>query len=675
MNELYQNKCYLRILSEFRELKLPPRITNQKKDSQQTNQIKDLLSKPTSHRKMLSEHCPKVPKLKIEYTYTKNNSPRFRIIKNLSPSNTTRSSRPTTHHKTIRAYLTQTKEGKFKTLPQAQQSQQTIEETPQLEISSCQQLTALQSPKETVFSEFQSPRIMQRFDFDHQFVKAKIEPPKRSKKQLRMILLRAINKLKAMNIDPQYMIENKVFSKKPYQRKMSNEFIHAVKLNQMDRVNELLEYNRYLVFDFDFYNMTALHWACKKGLIEMVELLIKNHADVDAVDILHRTPLYLAIQGNHLVIIENLLKNKAYPWSTYYTDLAEVVQDNRKVQRLLTLVRRIDIINTWGDKKVEEDSINLNYFTLLMDQQDQDSLLEISESDHLTSMLISNNQTDIFLNDYYSKFKNSQNILEPSMTMSRVSQIDKMSEDNSNITHIKVVHTSERLVFELQKNQLLENKLYQQTKMIQDLQEQIDSKELQLQESIQLCEQLQSQIENQTKINKQQSKQISELKFVINSLSKNLNLNNLKQETLQSSMECLSFRPSSQPRGKKSYNNHHSYSTSRAYFQKILTEDTQNISNDKIIKDNNVLCFLNTKNKDTKQIDQNDIKKEKYYRSQSNFWSSLTTSPNPNKSTYTQNSISAGKSQLSDKKIENTLTLLKAIKIQCNQFSNNKKLY
>ena len=35
------------------------------------------------------------------------------------------------------------------------------------------------------------------------------------------------------------------------------------------------------------------------------------------------------------------------------------------------------------------------------------------------------------------------------MTMSRVSQIDKMSEDNSNITHIKVVHTSERLVFEL----------------------------------------------------------------------------------------------------------------------------------------------------------------------------------------------------------------------------------
>lgn len=55
-----------------------------------------------------------------------------------------------------------------------------------------------------------------------------------------------------------------------------------------------------------------------------------------------------------------------------------------------------------------------------MDSQ-HDSLLEISESDRYTNMLLSNNLTDIFSNDYYSKFKNSQNILEPSMTMSRVS--------------------------------------------------------------------------------------------------------------------------------------------------------------------------------------------------------------------------------------------------------------
>ncbi|CAK89165.1 unnamed protein product (macronuclear) [Paramecium tetraurelia] len=312
-----------------------------------------------------------------------------------------------------------------------------------------------------------------------------------------------------------------------------------------------------------------------------------------------------------------------------------------------------------------------------MDQKDQDSQLEISQSDHLTNMLVSNNLTDILLNDYYSKFKNSQNLLEPSMTMSRVSQLDKNSEDNSNITHLKVIQTSERLILELQKNQLLENKLLQQSKQIQELLEQIDSKELQLQESIRQCEQLQSQVENQTKINKLQSNQLLELKFIIkqlldylSSLSKKLNLIDLRQETLQSSMESLSVRPSSQSRAKKSYNNHHSYTSSRAYFQRILTEDTQNISIDKVMKDK-ALIFLNAKQKSKLQTEKSNIKKEKYYRSSSNFWSSVTASPNPNQ---TQNSIFANKSQTTGKKIENTLALLKAIKSQCNQFSSSKKL-
>ena len=62
--------------------------------------------------------------------------------------------------------------------------------------------------------------------------------------------------------------------------------------------------NQYLVFDFDYFNMSALHWSSKKGLYEMSELLIKYHADVDAIDILNRTPLYLAIQENNIPIIE-----------------------------------------------------------------------------------------------------------------------------------------------------------------------------------------------------------------------------------------------------------------------------------------------------------------------------------------------------------------------------------
>ena len=98
-----------------------------------------------------------------------------------------------------------------------------------------------------------------------------------------------------MNLSPQFVLKHRVFSKKPYEKQGSRELIHAAKKNIIEEVEFLLKQNPYLVFDFDFYNMTALHWACKKGYFEMAELLVKNFADVDAIDVLNRTPLILTI--------------------------------------------------------------------------------------------------------------------------------------------------------------------------------------------------------------------------------------------------------------------------------------------------------------------------------------------------------------------------------------------
>lgn len=58
----------------------------------------------------------------------------------------------------------------------------------------------------------------------------------------------------------------------------------------------------------------------------MVELLIKNHSDVDAVDILHRTPLYISIEGNHNKIVEVLI---LYNFS-YYSKIKHILGQPKK---------------------------------------------------------------------------------------------------------------------------------------------------------------------------------------------------------------------------------------------------------------------------------------------------------------------------------------------------------
>ncbi|CAK70195.1 unnamed protein product (macronuclear) [Paramecium tetraurelia] len=175
--------------------------------------------------------------------------------------------------------------------------------------------------------------------------------PPRSKKQLRQLLLRAINKIKKLGLTIKYVMQNKIFSKKPYEKPLSKQFIHAAKKNEIDEVSNFLSINPYLVFDFDFYNMTALHWACKKGYVQLVELLLQYHSDVDGVDILYRTPLILSIEENHLEITHILLAHGAYPWSTAITDLKTVLESNEKAKNLLTKVRRLQIMAKWTQQK------------------------------------------------------------------------------------------------------------------------------------------------------------------------------------------------------------------------------------------------------------------------------------------------------------------------------------
>uniref|UniRef100_A0A8D2CTD3 Ankyrin repeat domain 23 n=1 Tax=Sciurus vulgaris TaxID=55149 RepID=A0A8D2CTD3_SCIVU len=56
---------------------------------------------------------------------------------------------------------------------------------------------------------------------------------------------------------------------------------------------------------------TALHWACLKGHIQLVNKLLAAGATVDARDLLDRTPVFWACRGGHLDILKLLLNQGA----------------------------------------------------------------------------------------------------------------------------------------------------------------------------------------------------------------------------------------------------------------------------------------------------------------------------------------------------------------------------
>ena len=59
----------------------------------------------------------------------------------------------------------------------------------------------------------------------------------------------------------------------------------------------------------DVNQMTPLHWACKEGKIEAVQLLVSNVSiDVNCPDNEGKTPLHLACQNGNSEVVKLLLK-------------------------------------------------------------------------------------------------------------------------------------------------------------------------------------------------------------------------------------------------------------------------------------------------------------------------------------------------------------------------------
>jgi len=90
----------------------------------------------------------------------------------------------------------------------------------------------------------------------------------------------------------------------------------------------MLREDKYLVYAFDPIRQTALHWAAKRGYLDICRRLIEYGADFDAVDMGFRTPLYYALRGKHVEVVRLLCYCKADPWSSHGNyDYGQVTDD------------------------------------------------------------------------------------------------------------------------------------------------------------------------------------------------------------------------------------------------------------------------------------------------------------------------------------------------------------
>lgn len=141
-------------------------------------------------------------------------------------------------------------------------------------------------------------------------------------------VLRLLRKLDWFRISLNQFQTHKLFPSSPFTYgSLTRQFLHHVKNDEVMPLFRILNQNPYVVYDFDSTGQTALIWASKRGLTEMVDFLIRNKSDPDAVDMFNRTPLYLAIKLNNEHIVRSLLIARSMPEDEYH-DYEQVAIDN-----------------------------------------------------------------------------------------------------------------------------------------------------------------------------------------------------------------------------------------------------------------------------------------------------------------------------------------------------------
>jgi hypothetical protein len=93
--------------------------------------------------------------------------------------------------------------------------------------------------------------------------------------------------------------------------RLTDQIHDAARDGDLAKVQALLKGNPELVFGKGTHGGTRLHWAALKGHADVAELLLANHADVNARANSARTPLYLAALKGHKDVTELLFANHA----------------------------------------------------------------------------------------------------------------------------------------------------------------------------------------------------------------------------------------------------------------------------------------------------------------------------------------------------------------------------
>jgi len=196
--------------------------------------------------------------------------------------------------------------------------------------------------------------------------------PKQNLKKFtrKLILLNHIKYLSSNGVTVRDYLEKNPFPQRPFELKGSEEFMDYVKFNNFEMVSQALDKSIKYLYQYDYFQQTAFHWAAKLGYERMLEMFLTFSKRCNIYDKKMRTPLYLAAMNNQKRCVELLLNRGGNPFLcdkdgkkpedvTTNTDIKILLQTTS--EKPFTDIYNEDNNNNGKNNKKKKSRIKFNY--------------------------------------------------------------------------------------------------------------------------------------------------------------------------------------------------------------------------------------------------------------------------------------------------------------------------
>ena len=137
------------------------------------------------------------------------------------------------------------------------------------------------------------------------------------KKSIISLYLKFIN----MNVPLDEILKNYVTPKNSFYFGFTKDLFFAIKTKNILLFNSIINSNKFLVLDFDYYQMTALHFAAKYNFYKIIPKLIEYGSSIDKKNYINDTPLLISVKHKYLESTVILLFYLASPFEKDFDGL------------------------------------------------------------------------------------------------------------------------------------------------------------------------------------------------------------------------------------------------------------------------------------------------------------------------------------------------------------------